>query len=75
MVYEIALKEHRKEVWAVSDKVLRRMKEVSPVSTDLQPGTTIFRLFWAASLNKFVTIPGASLYLVTKTGNIELIEN
>lgn len=67
MSTEIALKNHQPEVWAVYCKPLKRMEQVT--SSNVKPGQTVFRLFWTNSLQKFVTIPGASMFVVDDNGD------
>ena len=43
--------------------------------TDLQPGMSVVKMYWCKQAQKFVTVPGASLFKVNQTGELELVND
>jgi hypothetical protein len=50
----------------------RKHEEIDPELAELVPGETVIRMFYCRSAQKFVTVPGASLYVVNADGDLVL---
>ena len=56
-------------IFKAYNAMTRRMEKVTPES-ELQPGQKVLRYYWCNSIDGWVTIPGASEFVVTD--NFEL---
>jgi len=59
--------------WVAHNEITRKYEEIDPDEAELFPGKTILKKYWCASVERFVTIPGASLYIVTHDGSLALV--
>lgn len=54
------------------NEITRQYETIDPDEAELFPGQSVIRLFWCKAIEKFVTVPGASLYTVNASGEFEL---
>lgn len=59
-------------IWKMFNETARGYEEIDLDEAELLPGQTVMRLFWCESAQRYVTIPGASQYVVNKDGDVEL---
>lgn len=61
----------KQAIWKVYNKQTRRYETINPAQA--QPDQTVVKMFWSKNAERFVTIPGASLYKVNASGQMELV--
>jgi len=64
--------QQQEEKWLMYNEISRKMEEVDIETCELVAGQYVTCAFWSGSLEKFVTIPGASGYKVNAVGQLVL---
>ena len=52
----------------------RKYESIDIDEAELIPGMTLIAMYWSLYANKWVTVPGASLYIVNNDLNLEPVE-
>lgn len=60
------------QIWTAYSETTRKFEQVDLDEAELVPGQKLLIKFWVPSDQKFVTVPGASLYTVTGNGDLVL---
>lgn len=61
--------------WMVYDATRREWCHLDALATPPAVGAPVFRLFWSSKAKRYVTVPGASLYLAQGDGTLALIDD
>lgn len=64
--------EHPPHIDTAFNEVTRRYEAIPLDEAELVTGQSIMRLFWCESGQRYVTIPGASLFVVNQQGKLIL---
>jgi hypothetical protein len=62
-----------KNIYKMFNETTRKHEEIDLNEAELLPGQIVVKMFFVASDSRYVTIPGASLFTVTETLDLELV--
>lgn len=62
-----------KNLFKMFNETTRKYEVIDLDEAELLPGQTVVKFFYVPSDDKFVTVPGASLFTVTESLGLELI--
>jgi hypothetical protein len=62
-----------KEIFKAFNPLTRRMQTIYLDEAEILEGEILIKMYWSRSIGKYVTIPGASLYLVNADLDLEQI--
>lgn len=61
----------KNEIYKAYNAITRKMETINLDEAEIVPGMRIVKMFWCQSANTYVSVPGASLFVVD--ANLQLV--